>query len=125
VVQDAFEVGRDPALRANGMIAGLTDADGVARELVCSPVQFDEQAPNLRRAPAFAEHTDEVIRECGFTDDELIQLKIGPAALRFVHRYTDGGWTGTYLYSLADSIGGGTSQIQRNIIGERLLGLPR
>lgn len=79
VVQDAWEVGQDPALRANGMIAGLTDADGVARELVCSPVQFDEQAPNLHRAPAFAEHTDEVIRECGFTDDELIQLKIDGA----------------------------------------------
>ncbi|TAM64530.1 acyl-CoA dehydrogenase family protein [Mycobacterium sp.] len=50
---------------------------------------------------------------------------LGPAALRFTHRYIDGGWTGGYLYSLADSIGGGTSEIQRNIIGERLLGLPR
>jgi len=79
VVQDAWEVGQDPALRANGMIASVTDGDGVDRELVCSPVQFDERAITLTRAPAFAEHTDEVIRECGFTDEELIRLKIDGA----------------------------------------------
>lgn len=79
VVQDAWEVSQDPALRANGMIAAVTDADGVQRELVCSPVQFDEDPIRLTRAPAFAEHTDEVVLECGFTDEELIGLKIDGA----------------------------------------------
>jgi alkylation response protein AidB-like acyl-CoA dehydrogenase len=55
----------------------------------------------------------------------LIMDVLGSDALRFVHRYQPGGWTGYYLYGLAASIGGGTSEIQRTIIGDRVLGLPR
>jgi alkylation response protein AidB-like acyl-CoA dehydrogenase len=50
---------------------------------------------------------------------------IGPDALHLMSRWIPGGWSGNYLYSFSASIGGGTSEIQRNIIGERVLGLPR
>jgi len=37
----------------------------------------------------------------------------------------DGYWHRSYLNSFSSTIGGGTSQIQRNIVGEHVLGLPK
>jgi crotonobetainyl-CoA:carnitine CoA-transferase CaiB-like acyl-CoA transferase len=75
-VLDSVEVGRDPQARANGLIQEIVDADGRTRELVTSPVQFDETPPALTRAPQFAEHTDDVLRELGIDDERLIELKV-------------------------------------------------
>jgi crotonobetainyl-CoA:carnitine CoA-transferase CaiB-like acyl-CoA transferase len=79
LVQNAYEVGMDPALRENGLVATVTDYEGKERELVANPVQFDEAAVVSKRAPQFAEHTDEIMRELGKTEDELIALKIAGA----------------------------------------------
>ena len=58
-----------------------------------------------------------------------------PRNERFIHRaaadilgpeaLTDGPWMHDYLESYSETIAGGTAEIQRNIIGERILGLPR
>jgi len=38
----------------------------------------------------------------------------------------DGGrWQRSYFNSFSATIGGGTSQVQKNILGERVLGLPK
>ncbi|MCW2526474.1 MAG: L-carnitine dehydratase/bile acid-inducible protein [Pseudonocardiales bacterium] len=76
LVQNTYEVGMSPLLRQNGYVAQVTDADGRPRELIANPVQFDETPAVSDRAPQFAEHTDEVLRELGIDDERLINLKI-------------------------------------------------
>ena len=52
----------------------------------------------------------------------------GPAGAYFVgeeNAIDDGLWTRAYLNAFSATIGGGTSQIQHNIIGEHVLGLPK
>jgi crotonobetainyl-CoA:carnitine CoA-transferase CaiB-like acyl-CoA transferase len=78
-VQDAWEIANDEALTANGRIAEIVDAEGHPQKLVANPVKFDDDRANLARAPQFAEHTDDVLRELGIDDDRLIELKIAGA----------------------------------------------
>jgi len=57
---------------------------------------------------------------------ETATAVLGPAALLTGDgALDDGRWARTLLETRANSIMGGTSEIQRNIIGEQLLGLPR
>jgi len=78
-VQDAWELANDEALTANGRIASIVDAEGNPQRLVASPVKFDDDPGDLERAPQFAEHTDDVLRELGVDDDRLIELKVAGA----------------------------------------------
>jgi len=48
---------------------------------------------------------------------------LGTDALAF--KYGDTGWSRDYFYSYASSVGGGTSEIQKEIIAQRVLELPR
>jgi alkylation response protein AidB-like acyl-CoA dehydrogenase len=50
---------------------------------------------------------------------------IGPRSLALCPDEADAEWIDRHLRSYSSSIAGGTSEIQRNIIAERLLGLPR
>ncbi len=78
-VQNSWDLGNDEALIANGRISEVVDADGVTQKLVANPVKFDDASVDMKRAPQFAEHTDEILRELGLDDDQLIELKIAGA----------------------------------------------
>jgi crotonobetainyl-CoA:carnitine CoA-transferase CaiB-like acyl-CoA transferase len=78
-VQNFWELSQDVQLRANGLVAKVIDSDGIERELIASPVTFDNVSPELTRAPQFAEHTDEVLLEYGYTMEQILELKIAGA----------------------------------------------
>jgi crotonobetainyl-CoA:carnitine CoA-transferase CaiB-like acyl-CoA transferase len=75
-VQDTVQVTEDAQVRSNGYIGLVRTEDGDEYELVASPVQFDERPPGLRRAPRFAEHTDEVLAELGVGEERMLALKV-------------------------------------------------
>jgi alkylation response protein AidB-like acyl-CoA dehydrogenase len=56
---------------------------------------------------------------------EQVMDLLGPASVIVGPDYELDEWQQTFLTSRSDTIWGGTAEIQRNIISERLLGLPR
>ncbi len=71
----------DPQALANGYVRDVEHSSGATFRMIPSPLQFDEQPPDLTRAPDHGEHTDEVMAELGIGEDELIQLKLDGAIL--------------------------------------------
>ena len=56
-----------------------------------------------------------------------VEQAVGHAALTIggvAHGGDGGTWLKVYLYSRAQSVMGGTTQIQKNLVARRILGLP-
>ena len=73
-VQSVSELLDDPQVLANGYIAEVSDTD-VDYRLPAVPVQFDEQPPQLRRAPEHSEHTETLLLEFGYEWDAIGAMK--------------------------------------------------
>ena len=74
-VQRVDELLDDPQVVANGYIGAVDDGDGPAYRLPTVPVQFDEQGPQLRRAPELGQHTETLLMELGLEWETIETLQ--------------------------------------------------
>jgi crotonobetainyl-CoA:carnitine CoA-transferase CaiB-like acyl-CoA transferase len=76
IVQTTREALDDKQAWANGYLQMVKYDNGAQLPLVTAPVQFNETPPELSPAPGHGEHTDDIMRATGMTEDRLMELKI-------------------------------------------------
>jgi crotonobetainyl-CoA:carnitine CoA-transferase CaiB-like acyl-CoA transferase len=64
---------------SNGYLQMVKYDNGVELPLVPAPVQFDGQTAHLVPAAGHGEHTDDVLRACGLSEERILDLKISGA----------------------------------------------
>lgn len=74
-VQSVQEVIDDPQVAANGYVGEVSLDGGPAYRLPTGPVQLDQRAPDLRRAPEHGEHTETLLLELGYDWDRITELR--------------------------------------------------
>ncbi len=75
------EVPADPQVVASGFVMGAELGDGAELPMVVSPVRFDGETPEPRRAPEVGEHTEVTLARLGFDWAEIAELREGGAII--------------------------------------------
>ncbi len=118
-VGDALLRQRLARLWSEGEVLGLLRLRTLAAVLAGS-VPGPEASVRKALADAHGQHLMDLARDLSGAEGMLLgAARNGPAP------WSDAGWAYGFLFSPALTIGGGTAEVQRNIIAERTLGLPR
>jgi len=121
----------DPVVRQRlAEVAGFVAAQewSVARMLSAIHKNEDAKATSeLLMAKLLSTDTQQRIAKLALEllPDEGLLEPGGEDVVMGIKPFTRGRWVSHYMFTLAGAIAGGASNIQRNIIGERVLGLPR
>ncbi|MCW5674710.1 MAG: CoA transferase [Xanthobacteraceae bacterium] len=82
-VLNVIEMHADPQTRARNMVVEVNHATLGPVRTLGTPIKFSETPGGVHRsAPIFGQHTAEVLREYGFTDEEIDNM----ASSRAIHR---------------------------------------
>jgi len=76
VVQQPGELHQDYQVQANQFMQEVDYGDGRSIKLVSVPVQFDREVLKARPAPEFNADGDAIMAELGYSEDEIIDLKV-------------------------------------------------
>jgi len=76
VVQKSGELGDDPAALANHFVQEVDYGDGRRLTMVSAPMQFDRQNLASAPAPELGADSDAVLAEVGYSEDQIIDLKV-------------------------------------------------
>lgn len=70
-VQHSIDVASDPQAFANDMVFEWTDRDGKKIMMPATPVAFNDETPKFTFGPELGEHTVEVMKMLGYSDDVI------------------------------------------------------
>jgi formyl-CoA transferase len=69
------EIENDPALRASGTVVEVYQKKRGKYLTIGSPIKFSEFKPEITGAPLLGEHTNEVLTEMGYSEEQIAKLR--------------------------------------------------
>jgi crotonobetainyl-CoA:carnitine CoA-transferase CaiB-like acyl-CoA transferase len=79
VIQNSLDVAEDVQVEANSMLREMRSSAGPDITVVSSPVSFDEDVASPGSVPAFNEHCESILAEIGFSETDILSLKLNGA----------------------------------------------
>ena len=131
VTRDGRPATKDPRVRQRlAEAAGYVAAQEWSVARMLSAIHRNEDAKvlsELLMAKLFSTDTQQRLAKLALDliPDDGLREPGGDDVVMGIKPFTHARWVSHYMFSLAGAIAGGASNVQRNIIGERILGLPR